>query len=111
MRPVSSSICSRPTPRWRISTTCCKLLGPCFAHRCPERLEPWLQQAVATGIPELRSFVGGIERDYSAVANALQYSYSQGPVEGQITRLKLLKRAMYGGAKADLLEWRLLYRL
>ena len=80
-------------------------------NRCPERLEPWLQQAAATGIPELRSFVGGIERDYAAVANALQYSYSQGPVEGQITRLKLLKRAMYGRAKADLLEQRLLYRL
>ena len=40
-----------------------------------------------------------------------EYSYSQGPVEGQITRLKLLKRAMYGRAKADLLEQRLLYRL
>ena len=41
-------------------------------NRCPERLEPWLQQAAATGIPELRSFVGGIERDYAAVANALR---------------------------------------
>lgn len=80
-------------------------------NRCPERLAPWLQQAAATGIPELRSFVGGIERDYAAVTNALQHSYSQGPVEGQITRLKLLKRAMYGRAKADLLEQRLLYRL
>jgi transposase len=85
--------------------------GSLLRTRCPERLEPWLQQAVATGIPELRSFVGGIERDYAAVANALRYSYSQGPVEGQITRLKLLKRAMYGRAKADLLEQRLLYRL
>jgi len=85
--------------------------GIMLRTRCPERLEPWLQQAAATDIQELCSFVGGIERDYATVANALRYSYSQGPVEGQITRLKLLKRAMYGRAKPDLLEQRLLYLL
>jgi transposase len=85
--------------------------GRLLRNHCLQHLDPWLQQAAATGIPELRSFVSGIERDYAAVANALQYSYSQGPVEGQITRLKLLKRAMYGRAKADLLEQRLLYHL
>jgi transposase len=85
--------------------------GRMLRTRCAERLEPWLQQAAATGISELCSFVGGIERDYAAVANALQYAFSQGPVEGQITRLKLLKRAMYGRAKPDLLERRVLFRL
>jgi transposase len=85
--------------------------GALLRGRGLEHLDPWLQQAAAAGIPELRRFVGGIERDYAAVANALRYPYSQGQVEGQITRLKLLKRAMYGRAKADLLQLRVLYRV
>jgi transposase len=56
--------------------------GALLRGRCVEQLDPWLRQAAATGIPELRGFVAGIERDYPAVANALRYSYSQGQVEG-----------------------------
>ncbi len=41
---------------------------------------------------------------------ALRLPYSNGPVEGQITRLKFLKRQMYGRAKLDLLRLRVVYR-
>lgn len=57
---------------------------------------------------EMRSFATGIQQDYVAVAAALVYEWSNGQVEGQINKLKLLKRQMYGRAKLDLLKARLL---
>ena len=69
---------------------------------------PWLERASASGIPELSSFVAGLERDRAAVEAALSLPYSNGQVEGQITRLKLIKRTMYGRANFDLLRQRVL---
>jgi hypothetical protein len=54
---------------------------------------------------------GGILRDCAAVAAALTLPQSQGQVEGQVNRLKLLKRQAYGRANLDLLRLRLLYRV
>jgi transposase len=72
-------------------------------------LELWVERAKRSDIAELCRFVWGIERDYPAVARAFLLPYNQGPVEGQITKLKLLKRMMYGRGKLDLLEQRLLH--
>lgn len=72
-------------------------------------LDPWLTEAGASPFAELRGFVSGLRRDYAAVAAALELPWSQGPVEAQVQRLKLLKRAMYGRAKFDLLRQRVLY--
>jgi len=77
--------------------------------RAVERLDPWLQEAEESRFPELHSFVAGIRRDEAAVRAALELPWSQGQVEGQITKLKLLKRQMYGRAKLDLLQQRLLH--
>jgi len=74
-----------------------------------EQLEHWLERADAGGQSALRSFAGGIRRDYAAVEAALKLPYSNGPVEGQVNRLKFLKRQMYGRAKFDLLRKRVLY--
>jgi transposase len=73
-------------------------------------LEAWLAETHASGIAELGSFIQGIQRDRAAVEAGMTLEWSQGQVEGQITRLKLLKRQMYGRAKFDLLRLRLLYR-
>lgn len=90
------------------------LLAQSFAQlvrtRNAKALDPWIQQALDSAIPELGSFVGGIRRDQSAVFNALSYSWNQGQVEGQIHRLKLLKRQSYGQAGFDLLRHRVLAR-
>ena len=56
----------------------------------------------------LDAFVRGVERDHDAVLTGLIEPWSTGPVEGQINRLKLLKRTMYGRAKYDLLRRRVL---
>ena len=54
------------------------------------------------------SFAAGLRRDESAVRAALRLAHSNGQVEGQINKLKLLKRSMYGGGRFDLLKRRLL---
>lgn len=71
-------------------------------------LRSWLEHAAASGLPEFRSFVLGIRRDQLAVEAALHFDWSNGQTEGQINRLKCLKRQMYGRAKIDLLRKRLL---
>jgi transposase len=59
-------------------------------------LTTWLDRADASGLPEIRSFSAGIHRDRSAVDGALGSVWSNGQTEGQINRLKALKRQMYG---------------
>lgn len=70
--------------------------------------DDWLARTDANGIGELQSFVAGLQRDKAAVVAALSLPYSNGQVEGQVNRLKLLKRSMYGRANFDLLRQRVL---
>ena len=71
-------------------------------------LAPWLDEARGSGLAEFREFAAGIERDRAAVEAALRLAVSNGQVEGQITKLKLLKRMTYGRASLTLLRARLL---
>jgi transposase len=57
----------------------------------------------------LCGFASGIINDIAAVRVALSQPWSNGPVEGQVNRLKMLKRQMYGRAKFDLLRSRVLH--
>ena len=83
-----------------------------FWHLVNERdqaaLGPWLANARSSGLAELREFAAGIERDRAAVEAALRLDVSNGQTEGQITKVKLLKRAAYGRASLTLLRARLL---
>jgi transposase len=72
------------------------------------RLDAWEAAAQATGAPEVTAFIAKLEHDRAAVEAALALPYSQGQTEGQITRLKALKRAMFGRANFDLLRKRFL---
>lgn len=78
--------------------------------RLPNALPVWLSDASGCGLTALERFAQGLQRDLAAVRAACTLPYSNGQVEGQITRLKLIKRGMYGRAKLDLLERRVLYR-
>ncbi len=71
-------------------------------------LEPWLRVASNCAVSEMQTFATGIKRDQAAVQVALTYSWSQGQVEGQVHRLKLLKRQSYGRAGFGLLRHRVL---
>ena len=68
-------------------------------------LEPWIATA---GAGLLASFASGILKDKAAVCAAITEPWSNGQTEGQITKLKLVKRQMYGRAKIDLLQARLI---
>jgi transposase len=76
--------------------------------RVPEQLEPWLVKAKASTLPAFRHFAEKLEADVEAVRAAVSLPWSNGPVEGQISRLKMLKRQMYGRANLDLLNRRFL---
>jgi len=82
-----------------------------LTQRQVERLDSWLERCEQSGISELVGFAGGLRRDYAAVRAAVRYPWSQGPIEGHIQRLKLLKRQMYGRAKFDLLRQRVLFHI
>jgi transposase len=79
-------------------------------QRQSRRLDSWLARAHQSSSIELQGFASGIKRDYAAVQAALSLPWSQGQVEGQITRLKFLKRQMYGRAHFELLRSRVLRR-
>jgi transposase len=73
------------------------------------RLEAWVERAKASGITELKGFAVKLLQDTEAVVAAMILPYSQGPTEGRINKLKLIKRSMYGRGKFDLLRQRVLY--
>ncbi|MFD8425563.1 transposase [Streptomyces sp. NPDC059668] len=60
------------------------------------------------GQRELRTLANGMRRDRAAIQAALTTTYTSGAVEGNVTRIKLLKRQMYGRANFDLLRRRIL---
>lgn len=72
-------------------------------------LKTWINQAIGSGIKELKSFARGMLSDYSAVENGINLPWSNGPVEGQVNKLKLIKRQMYGRAGFELLRRRMIY--
>lgn len=74
-----------------------------------EQLEEWLKDCKASCIAMFQTFAARIEQDSAAIRAALETEWSNGQTEGQINRLKLLKRQMYGRAKFDLLRKRVLY--
>jgi transposase len=78
------------------------------AKRAEARLDAWLEQCTHSAIAEFVRFAQSLRRDEAAVRAALCYPWTQGPVEGQINRLKLLKRQMYGRAGFALLRRRML---
>jgi transposase len=63
-------------------------------------------KAESSACPELRRFAAGIRRDEAAVSAAVRGPWSNGPVEGHVNRLKMIKRQMYGRAGFVLLRAR-----
>jgi transposase len=73
-----------------------------------DRLDGWITAVEADDLPCLHSFTTGLRRDRQAVTNGLSLPYSSGVVEGNVNRIKMLKRQMYGRASFDLLRKRVL---
>ena len=77
-------------------------------QRWADMLDKWLQRSASSNISCLTTFASGITQDYDAVRAALETMWSNGQAEGQINRLTLCKRQMYGRASFDLLRARVL---
>jgi transposase len=77
-------------------------------ERTGEQLDAWLAAVQASHLEAFESFVTGVQQDKDAVLAGLTLEWSNGPLEGNVNRLKLIKRSMYGRAEIDLLKLRVL---
>lgn len=92
-------------------TTCIDLARKFAAmvrQRLPHKLDGWLKSAEECGVSAFVKFAKSLKRDKAAVYAALDNEWSNGPTEGFVNKLKMIKRQMYGRANLDLLKIRLL---
>ena len=78
-------------------------------QRQAQHLRPWIEAVSMTPLRALDRFAQGLLKDWEAVSAGCSLPWSNGQVEGQVNRLKLIKRQMYGRANFDLLRLRVLY--
>jgi putative DNA methylase len=98
------TVCDRSPELTTVRTLATEFRRMLHAHDV-NALTPWLAAAEQS---ELKSFTQGLRRDRDAVLAAVCFRWSNGPVEGQVNRLKLVKRTMYGRASFALLRRRVL---
>jgi transposase len=73
-----------------------------------EDLDAWIAAVDADDLPDLHSFTTGLKHDRDAVLAGLTLEHSSGAVEGNVNRIKMIKRQMYGRAGFGLLRKRVL---
>jgi transposase len=71
--------------------------------------DDWLSTCSASGVPAMQRFADHLQQDRPAIMAAISSPWSNGQTEGQVNKLKMLKRQMYGRANLDLLRARILY--
>jgi transposase len=119
---IAAALCIKPgrllTPRQAEKVDILKQALPVFAcmrslamrfrgllrDSDPDALDDWIRDAMGCGIHTMQKFAMKLRYDISAVRNAICEPWSNGQTEGQINRLKMLKRAMYGRAGAHCSE-------
>lgn len=78
-------------------------------HRLSCQWSSWLTRMQESAVKELKNYALGLKRDAAAVCAAIEQPWSNGTTEGNVNRLKFLKRQMYGRASFKLLRLRVLY--
>jgi transposase len=107
-RSYLTRLCEQ-TPSIATAYTLTQDFAAMVRDRQGQRLDGWLAQAKESSLKELAAYAQGLETDYAAVAAGLRLPWSNGQTEGQVNRLKLVKRQMYGRANFDLLRLRVLH--
>ena len=105
MEEITAAIIEKASPALLIARNLMDRFHALIRTRNGDGLNPWILDAKTS---LLGSFCSGIVRDRNAVHAAITDPWSNGQTEGQINRLKLIKRQMYGRAKLDLLRARLI---
>ena len=92
-----------------VATSLAQQFQDLLRHRDEAALEGWLTDASESGIGPFKHFAASLRRDEAAVRAALSQPWSNGQLEAQVNRLKVIKRVGYERAKFDLLRRRVLY--
>ena len=95
---------------WEVEQ-CIKEFRMLFSKKSLPLLYLFIDHYKTSEIKELSSFAHGLEKDISAVENAVASDLSNGFVEGTNSKLKMVKRTMYGRCSKQLLEAKLMYRI
>ncbi|WP_444543363.1 transposase [Micromonospora sonchi] len=95
-------------PELQATATHVRDFADLMRKRRGERLLDWMQRVEADDLPALHSLITGLRRDLDAVTAGLTLPWSSGPVEGNVIRIKTIKRQMRGRASFDLLRKRIL---
>jgi transposase len=103
----TEELCRR-SPRVRKAGELSREFFRLVQQRSVPGLDAWLEAAEGCHLPEIERCCNGMRRDKAAIVAALEHPWSNGQTEGQINRLKSVKRQMYGRAKWDLLRARVL---
>jgi transposase len=104
-RPYLEELCSK-SPEIATLASLAREFGRIIRKRDVDAWPQWCKDAKSS---LLATFAKYLCRDEAAVLASLQHPWSNGPVEGNIHRLKLIKRSMYGRAKFDLLRIRVIH--
>lgn len=97
------------SPEIETTQTLAKEFQRLVRERAENSFDAWRESVGKNQIPEMQGFAESLMTDEVAVREGLKSEWSNGQVEGQINRLKMLKRQMYGRANFDLLRLRVLY--
>jgi len=95
-------------PELRTASELVRSFAAIMTQRHGHRLGEWLAATEHADLPGINRFVNGVTTDLDAVTAGLSLPFSSGPVEGNVNRIKMLKRQMYGRASFDLLRKRVL---
>ena len=95
-------------PQVEVAGSLARSFAALVRERHADGFQLWLTAVAASGLPDLKSFAVGLEREGQALLNALRLPFSNGPVEGAVNRIKLFKRQMYGRGSLELLKKRVL---
>ena len=98
----------RQTPTVERVYTLAQQLVTMVKERNAQPLSDWFRDCQRSGVSDLMTFAQGLENERSALHGALTLPYSNGPVEGKITKLKYIKRSMYGRSAFPLLRQKVL---
>jgi transposase len=96
------------SPDINIAFSLVQTLKAIMLNKQGHKLKKWIAKAMKCPIHELKAFAKGLLTDFSAVKNAFSLQWSNGQVEGQINKLKTVKRQMYGRANFNLLRKRII---
>jgi len=95
-------------PELRSAVELVRSFADMMTHLHGERLTAWITAAEEAALPGISRFATGLTADLAAVTAGLSLPFSSGPVEGNVNRVKMIKRQMYGRAGFDLLRKRIL---